>query len=359
MLREGLAFDHCDVAVVTNIGDGDHLGINEIHTPEELAKVKRCIVDVVSPTGYAVLNAADPLVVEMVPYCPGHVLFFAIDGNHPIISENRQKGGRAVFVRDGEIILAEGQHEQPLMPVAEVPLTLGGMIGFHVENTLSSVAAAWCLGVPLNVIRERAATISADVGKVPARFNILEIGGAKVIVDYGHNVHALSAVIEVIDKFPHQRRTVVYTTAGDRRDCDMLAQGEMLGAAFDRVILYEDHYLRGRPQGEIITIMRRGVEKGTRAKEILEAVSAPSAAELAMNTLEAGDLLLLQADTVDETVEWIKAFVAQLAEKKQTAAELDTEPILAAESTSNTSEALQPAKINPGVLAKSTVVVKR
>ena len=145
------------------------------------------------------------------------------------------------------------------------------MIGFHIENTLSSVAAAWCLGVPLDVIRERAATIAADVGKVPARFNILEIEGAKVIVDYGHNVHALSAVIEVIEKFPHTRRTAVYTTAGDRRDCDMIAQGEMLGAAFDRVILYEDHYLRGRPKGEIISLFRQGVEKGGRTKEILVA----------------------------------------------------------------------------------------
>ena len=358
MLREGLAFDRCDVAVVTNIGEGDHLGINDIHTTEDLAKVKRCIVDVVSPKGYAVLNANDPLVVEMAPHCPGGVLFFAFDGEHPVIQRHRNVGGRAVFVRDGCIILAEGRREEPLMPVADVPLTLGGMIGFHVENTLSSVAAAWCLGVPLGVIRERAATIAADVGKVPARFNILEIEGAKVIVDYGHNVHALSAVIGVIEKFPHPRRTAVYTTAGDRRDCDMLAQGEMLGAAFDRVILYEDHYLRGRPKGEIISLFRQGVEKGGRTKEILVTWSAPDAAEMAMSTIEAGDLLLLQADTVDETVDWIKTFVAQLAEKKQAAADLEVEPILDAEPTPAAKETLQGAKINPGVLANATTIVK-
>jgi cyanophycin synthetase len=344
--------------VVTNIGEGDHLGINDIHTTGDLAKVKRCIVDVVSPKGCAVLNANDPLVVEMAPHCPGGVLFFALDGNHPVIQRHRSVGGRAVFVRDGCIILAEGRREEPLMPVADVPLTLGGMIGFHVENTLSSVAAAWCLGVPLGVIRERAATIAADVGKVPARFNILEIEGAKVIVDYGHNVHALSAVIGVIEKFPYTRRTAVYTTAGDRRDCDMLAQGEMLGAAFDRVILYEDHYLRGRPKGEIISLFRQGVEKGGRTKEILVTWSAPDAAEMAMSTIQAGDLLLLQADTVDETVDWIKTFVAQLAEKKQAAADLEVEPILDAEPTAAAKETLQGAKINPGVLANATTIVK-
>ncbi len=270
VLREGLAFDRCDVAVVTNIGDGDHLGINDVHTVEDLAKVKRCIVDVVSPGGCAVLNAADPLVAGMAPHCPGSVLFFAIDGNHPVIERHRNAGGRAVFIRDGRIILAVAAQETPLMPVADIPLTLGGIVGFHIENALASVAAAWCLGVSPDVIRERAATFAADVGKVPARFNILEIEGAKVIVDYGHNVHALSAVIDVIDKFPHARRAVVYTTAGDRRNSDMLLQGEMLGAAFDRVILYEDHYLRGRPKGEIIAILREGVEKSPRAKEIHE-----------------------------------------------------------------------------------------
>jgi cyanophycin synthetase len=357
VLREGLAFDRCDVAVVTNIGDGDHLGINDIHTTEDLAKVKRCIVDVVSPQGYAVLNAADPLVVEMAPHCPGGVLFFALDGNHPVIERHRNVGGRAAFVRDGQIVLAEGPREETLMPVADVPLTLGGMIGFHVENTLSSAAAAWCLGVPLGAIRERAATIAADVGKVPARFNILEIEGAKVIVDYGHNVHALTAVIGVIDKFPHARRTAVYTTAGDRRDCDMVAQGEILGAAFDRVILYEDHYLRGRPKGEIISLIRQGVEKGGRAKELFELFSAPDAAEFAMNGLQAGDLLLLQADTVDETVEWMKNFVARLAEKKQ-AAEVEIEPVLDAEPLQGSQETRQPAKINPAVLANATTLVK-
>lgn len=358
MLREGLAFDRCDVAVVTNIGDGDHLGLNDIHTIEDLAKVKRCIVDVVSPKGYAVLNANDPLVVEMAAHCPGGVLFFALDGNHPVVARHRNVGGRAVFVRDGQIILAQGLSEETLMPVADVPLTLGGMIDFHVENTLSSVAAAWCLGVPLHIIREQAATIAADIGKVPVRFNIFEIEGAKVIVDYGHNVHALSAVIGVVEKFPNTNRMAVYTTAGDRRDCDMVAQGELLGKAFDRVILYEDHYLRGRPKGEIISLIRQGVEKGGRTKEILELTGADNAAELAMSKLQPGDLLMLQADTVDGTVEWIKNFVAQLAEKKQPA-DLEAEPILEVETTPSATESLPPAKINAGVLANAPVVIKR
>ena len=109
ILREGLAFDFCDVAVVTNIGDGDHLGLCDINTPQDLAKVKRCIVEAVSPEGCAVLNAADPLVVEMAAHCPGGIVFFAVDSDHPVIVRHRGVGGRAAFVRNGQIVLADGR----------------------------------------------------------------------------------------------------------------------------------------------------------------------------------------------------------------------------------------------------------
>jgi cyanophycin synthetase len=345
ILRGGLAFDRCDVAVVTNVNGGDHLGIAEIQTPEELAKVKRCIVDVVSKQGYAVLNAADPLVAAMAQYCPGGVLFFALDGANPVLAEHRQKGGRTAFVRDGSIILAEGDRETRLMPVAEAPLTRGGTIGFQVENTLASVAAAWCLGVPPEVIRRRAGCMFPDFNKTPGRFNILQIEGATVIVDYGHNAHALHAVIDVIESFPHSRRLAMYTAAGDRRNEDFIQQGKLLGAAFDQIILYEDHYRRGRPEGEIIRLFREGVSQSARTKEILEVSGAIKAAELAMSLLQPGDLLLLQADTIDETVNWVRDYVERLEEKRQAESE-------------SAAPSFAPAEPAQAVLAEAPAAVK-
>jgi cyanophycin synthetase len=362
VLREGLAFDYCDVAVVTNIGDGDHLGISEINTLEDLAKVKRCIVDVVSPNGYAVLNAADPLVVQMAPHCPGSVLFFAVDGNNPVIVRHRDVGGRAVFIRDNQIIFAEGNREETLMSVDSVPLTLGGKISFHVENTLASVAAAWCAGIPLEIIRQRAATITADMGKVPGRFNVMDIDGATVIVDYGHNVHSLTAVLEVIEKFPNQRRMAVYSTAGDRRDCDLIRQGELLGSAFDRVILYEDHYRRGRAEGEITSLFRKGVESASRAKEIIEITGATKAAEAALNMVQPGELLLLQADKIDETMEWIRHYIATMVEQKATAEEFIEEavaqPISAQKPVAEVNKDLRPSEVNSVAMAESSTASK-
>jgi cyanophycin synthetase len=360
ILREGLAFDYCDVAVVTNIGEGDHLGLSDINTPADLAKVKRCIVEAVAPSGHAVLNAADPLVVEMAAHCPGEVVFFAVDAGQPVIARHRGVGGRAVFVRDHQVILAEGDREEALLSLDKLPLTRNGQIVFQVENSLASIAAAWCLGIPLDVIRSRAESIAADVDKVPGRFNVLEIEGATVVVDYGHNSHSLAAVIEALGTFPHQRRTCVYSTAGDRRDCDIVRQGELLGAAFDRVILYEDHYRRGRNQGEIVGLFRKGLESAARAKDIVEIDGATNACEIALTSAQPGELVLLQADTIDETVKWLREYVEALAAKTPDAiepvlVEATETPVLAA---AQVGEAVAPAKMQDAILAEAHAAVK-
>jgi cyanophycin synthetase len=310
ILREGLGFDRCDVAVVTNIADGDHLGINDVDTPEQLARVKRVIVEAVAPTGAAVLRADDPLVEAMGGRCPGAVVFFARDGEDPVIVRHRAGDGRAAFVRDRHIVLAEGDQEIPLVALEKVPLTHGGRVGFQVLNALAAAAAAWSLGVPCEVIRVGLESFGADLDRSPGRFNLLNLHGATVVVDYGHNPASLAALLEVIEQFPHLRRLAVYSTAGDRRDCDLIRQGELLAGAFDRVILYEDHYVRGRQQGEIMALFRKGLEAGGRVREVLEVRGAIKALETALRQARPGDLLLLQADEIDETVNWVKNYLA-------------------------------------------------
>jgi cyanophycin synthetase len=145
--------------------------------------------------------------------------------------------------------------------------------------------------------------------KVPARFNVFEIAGATVIVDYGHNPSSLSAILSAIESFPSQMRTAVYSVAGDRRDCDIIRQGELLGGAFDRVLLYEDHYLRGRPSGEIIGLLRAGLANSRRVREMNAFHTWTGAADAALRLVRPGELLLVQADVVDQAVDYLKAFL--------------------------------------------------
>ena len=314
ILREGLGFDRCDVAVVTNIASGDHLGIGGIDTPEQLAEVKRCIVEAVGPLGSAVLKADDPLTAAMAERCKGSTIFFCRDAEHPVMEAHRAKGGRTVFVENGAIVAAEGDLEETILPLTSIPLTHGGRIGFQIENSLAAVSAAWALGLSRETIRAGLESFGSDMDKVPGRFNLLEINGATMIVDYGHNPASLTAMIEAMDSFPHERRLAVYSAAGDRRDSDMVEQGEMLGDAFDLVVLYEDHYLRGRQPGDIIRLFRQGVDKGSRTRQVVEVVGSVKALQAALQVARPGDLLLLQADTIDETVEFMRKYLAAAKE---------------------------------------------
>ncbi|MGE5155294.1 MAG: glutamate ligase domain-containing protein [Bdellovibrio bacteriovorus] len=310
ILREGLGFDLCDLAVVTNIGEGDHLGLGGVETPQRLAEVKQTLVRAVAPWGTAVLNAADPLVAPMADRCRGRVLFFARDGGQPRLLAHRRAGGRVAFVRDQGLVLAEGAMELPPIPMHRIPLTLGGRIGFQVENALACAGAMWAMGLPLEAITLALETFGGDLDHSPGRFNVLEMGGATVVFDYGHNPSALLAMIDALGHFPQRRRLAVYSAAGDRRDADMIRQGEILGEAFDQVILYEDHYLRSRQPGEIMALFRQGLAAGQRVRGVQSIHGWREAVDASLWQIEPGDLLLVQADRIDETVAYVRERLA-------------------------------------------------
>ena len=193
------------------------------------------------------------------------------------------------------------------MSLERVPLTHGGRIGFQVENALAAAGAAWALGIPCEVIMAGLETFASDLDRTPGRFNLLEVNGATVIMDYGHNVSSLKSLIEALEGLPHQRRTAVYSAAGDRRDCDLIRQAELLGEAFDRVLLYEeDNCIRGRKPGEIFRLFHQGLAGGSRVEDIQEVQGAVRAAEVAPCSARPGDLILIQVDLVDETIELIR-----------------------------------------------------
>ncbi len=262
VLREGLGFDRCDVAVVTNIGKGDHLGLSYISTVEDLSVVKRVIVQNVKPdTGYAVLNAADPMVARMGDSCPGKVIYFACDRNHPVMAMHRAQGKRIVFLDDKEIVAMEGSVEERIA-LKDVPVTVNGAIGFQIENAMAAVGAGWALGLDWNVIRSGLKSFVNDATSVPGRFNLFDYRGATLIADYGHNPDAIRALVQAIDAMPDKsgkRRSVVISGAGDRRDQDIREQTEILGDAFDTVVLYQDQCQRGRADGEVLALLRDGL----------------------------------------------------------------------------------------------------
>jgi cyanophycin synthetase len=297
------------VAVITNIGTGDHLGLSFINTVDDLAVVKRVIVQNVADDGIAVLNAADPSVAAMADACPGSVIFFARDRHHPVMATHRAQGQRVVYVDGDAIVAAQGNREQRL-PLAGIPLTRNGSIPFQVENAMAATAAAWALSLDWQTIGRGLATFISDARTAPGRFNLFDYRGATVIADYGHNPDAIMALVSAVDSMPAKRRSVVISGAGDRRDADLRQQTEILGNAFDTVILYQDQCQRGRADGEVLALLRQGLANAKRTSAIEEIRGEFRAIDRALALLAPGDLCLILVDQIEEALAHLAGRIA-------------------------------------------------
>jgi cyanophycin synthetase len=302
ILREGLGFDRCQVAVVTNIGAGDHLGLNHLHTAEDIALVKRVIVQNVSRDGVAVLNAMDPYVAPMADLTRGSVIFFGTDRYHPVLAKHRALGRQVVYLEDDAIIAAQGGSEARL-PLAAIPITLEGRLGFQVENVMAAIGAAWALGIPWDSIQRALASFVSDAKTAPGRFNVYSTRGATVVADYGHNPDAIKALLAGLKAMPANRRSVVISAAGDRRDQDIRELTALLAQDFQDFVLFEDACQRGRADGEIFKLLREGLEHAPSGVVIEDVIGEFAAIDRALERLQAGDLCLVLVDQVEEALE--------------------------------------------------------
>ncbi|SEK78754.1 cyanophycin synthetase [Nitrosovibrio tenuis] len=305
ILREGLGFDRCHVAVVTNIGMGDHLGLSHINTVEDLAAVKRVVVQNVMPdTGIAVLNAADPLVAGMASHCPGSVTFFARDADHPVIAKHRSQRKRVVYLDGDSIVASEGGVEHRISLIG-IPVTQNGTVAFQIENAMAATGAGWALGLDWEIIRAGLASFVNDFQTAPGRFNLFKHRGATLIADYGHNADAIRELVRAIDNMPAKWRSVAISGTGDRRDEDIRRQTEILGDAFDKVVIYEGPDQRGRPDGEVLDLLRQGLENAKRTREVKEIYGELVAIDAAFAGLKAGELCLILINQVEESLRYI------------------------------------------------------
>jgi cyanophycin synthetase len=132
-----------------------------------------------------------------------------------------------------------------------------------------------------------------------------------VIADYGHNPDAMLALVRAVEAMPAGRRIVVISGAGDRRDQDICEQTQILGDAFDHVILYQDQAQRGRSDGEVVGLLRQGLAGASRTREIEEIRGEFAAIDTALQRLEPDDLCLILIDQVEEALSHIARRVAE------------------------------------------------
>ena len=323
ILREGLGYERNDVGVVLNV-TGDHLGLKEIDTLEQLAAVKRVVVEAVPRNGYAVLNADDPLVLEMRRHCSGNVILFTMQEKHDLVERWIRRGRKAVVLerspRGEMIVIREGRRTMPIAWVHTLPATFEGKARMMVQNAMAAAAAAHAAGAHLHDIRQGLRSFTTSVYQAPGRLNLFDLDGVKVLIDYAHNAAGLEAVGDFVDRMTSDApvggqpgeaswtanlRVAVIATAGDRRDEDMLELGRVAAKYFDELIIREDRTARGRPIGQTAELILVGVREaqatGTarvgNAEIVLDEMDA---ARRALDRSRPGDLVVLCVDYATE-----------------------------------------------------------
>jgi cyanophycin synthetase len=314
LLREGLAFDRCDIGCVTNVS-GDHLGLKGIETVEDLAEVKSVIVEAVKPDGWSVLNADNIHTANMVEIAGGRICFFTMQARTrwpQFLAEHVRAGGRLVaFEETGEIVLHDRGGSYFVTRADEIPATLGGMAEFNVENALAAASMAICHGLPLPTIREALASFGTSYEQSPGRLNVTDRHGFRVIFDYAHNPDGMRALGALVTKLkPRHRRLIgVLGMPGDRRDADLFEMGRLAASVFDMVIVKEDEDRRGRHAGEVSQILAEGLKSGGfPASSISVILEEKEAVEAALDMAEKGDLVVLTVDDLEAMWELVSRY---------------------------------------------------
>lgn len=178
ILGEGLAYDRCQIGIVTNIDPADVFPELYMGDPDQMVKVYRTQVDVVLPDGAAILNADDAAVADLAGLCDGSVIFFGLRPDDGIIAAHRQSGGRTVSVRHGQVVMAQGLNETVVTDLASIPSLAACERGYALSNMLAAVAAAWALGIGRDVIRIGVETFGVDAAASPDAAQASAVGAS-------------------------------------------------------------------------------------------------------------------------------------------------------------------------------------
>ncbi|NEO29189.1 MAG: cyanophycin synthetase [Symploca sp. SIO3C6] len=258
ILRSGLAFAKCDIGVVLNIS-ADHLGIGDIDTIEQMARVKSVVAEVVNHDGHAILNADDPLVAAMAQKVKGQVAYFSMNPDNELLQNHVRGGGLAAVYENGYLSIIKGDWTLRIEQAVQLPVTMSGLAPFMIANALAASLAAFAQGVSIEAIRAALRTFRASVEQTPGRMNLFNLGRFHALVDYAHNPASYEAVGAFVRNWPGERIGVI-GGPGDRRDEDFVELGRLSAKIFNRIIVKEDDDGRGRRRGTAAELICQGIK---------------------------------------------------------------------------------------------------
>ncbi len=307
LLRAGLGFKNCDVAIVTNV-EADHLGLKGIHTIEQLAKVKGVVPETVLPGGYAILNADDDLVYEMRRNLTCNVALFSLNEDNPRIKALQRKGGITAIYENGYVTICRGEWKMRVMRAEEIPLTYGGKAEFMIQNVLPAVLAANIQGVSIEDMKAGLESFLPSPSQTPGRLNLFEFKDFTVLLDYAHNAAGMRALTKFVDTFDATVKVGIIAGIGDRREEDNNEIGKTAAGAFDEIIIRQDKHLRGKTEEELIQMLQDGINMVDPNKKRTIIPSEKEAITYAIKHAVPGSLIVLSSDVIPAALDLVKHY---------------------------------------------------
>ncbi len=300
ILRSGLGFDRCNIAVVTNV-TSDHLGLRGINTLSDLAKVKAVVPSSVLRDGASVLNADNQWTVDMTRTARGEIIFFTMEEDNVVVRAHLRERGRAVVLRQtagGEMItIIEHRRETSLLLASQIPATFDGRLRVNIANAMAAAAAALAQDVQLEYIRLALRTFTSTFFQTPGRFNMLEVQGRRVVLDYCHNVAGMESMADFVRRLAPERTLAMIAMPGDRSNEDIDAFGKLAGQTFAELVIREDVHTRGRERGEVAGLLKSAAVSGGLDPDSVTIVTDEiQAAHTAIERAGKNDLVVLLVD---------------------------------------------------------------
>ena len=305
LLRAGLGFKNCDIAVVTNV-TADHLGLKGIHTIEQLAKVKAVVPETVLPDGFAVLNADDDLVYNMRRNLDCNVALFSLDENNPHIKALQRLNGITAVYENGFVTICRGEWKMRLMKAENIPLTYGGKAKFMIQNVLAAVLACHVHGISIEDMKAGLETFIPSAAQTPGRLNLFEFNNFSILLDYAHNPAGMRALQKFVEELDATVKVGIIAGIGDRRVEDNNEMGEIAAEMFDEIIIRQDKRLRGKTEEELIKMVNDGIKMKNPNKKTTIIPSEKEAITYAVKNAVKGSLIILCSDVVPDALELVQ-----------------------------------------------------
>lgn len=307
ILRAGLGFHNCDVAVVTNVAE-DHLGLHGIDTIEKLAKVKSVVPGTVFPGGYAVLNADDDLVYNMRKELTCKIALYSIDEHNPRIKEHCAKGGFAAVYEHGFITVMKGTWKIRIERVTNIPITFNGKAEFNVYNCLGATLALYVHGFKTEDIQLGLQTFVTSPAQTPGRMNIFQFRNFTIMLDYAHNTHGIIALGKYVQSVEASHKVGIIAAVGDRRDSDITSLGYESARIFDEIIIRQDKNTRGRTPDELIGLLTEGIRQAKPDMKITVIHKESEAIDHAIHTALPGAFITVISDVIPDALDQVKRY---------------------------------------------------